>query len=119
MVKEANPKGYLSIEPSTVSLLRRAVEGTRISDSFATGTFRLFTFGFAFVHRKVLRTFRVNVIFTRIKKYTVLKVRCIFYPSDVLLSQAAARQVSSALQSLTTVFGMDTGVSSASLSLSS
>ena len=40
------------------------------------------------------------------------------YPSDDLLSQAAARQVSSALQSLTTVFGMGTGVSSASLSLS-
>ena len=41
-----------------------------------------------------------------------------FYPSDFLLSQAAARQVSSALQSLTTVFGMGTGVSSASSSLS-
>ncbi len=41
------------------------------------------------------------------------------YPSNALLSQAAARQVSSAPQSLTTVFGMGTGVSSASLSLSS
>ena len=40
------------------------------------------------------------------------------YPSDALLSQAAARQVSSAPQSLTTVFGMGTGVSSALLSLS-
>ena len=40
------------------------------------------------------------------------------YPSNALLSQAAARQVSSAPQSLTTVFGMGTGVSSALLSLS-
>ena len=40
------------------------------------------------------------------------------YPSDAILSRAAARQVSSAPQSLTTVFGMGTGVSSALLSLS-
>ena len=35
---------------------------------------------------------------------------------NVLLSQAVARQVSSALQSLTSVFGMGTGVSSVLLS---
>ena len=35
---------------------------------------------------------------------------------DDLLSRAASHQVSSALQSLTTVFGMGTGVTSASLS---
>ena len=50
---------------------------------------------------------------TPYKLYGVL-----FYPSDSLLSQAAARQVSSAPRSLTTVFGMGTGVSSASSSLS-
>ena len=44
--------------------------------------------------------------------------RPFLYPSNALLSRAAARQVSSAPQSLTTVFGMGTGVSSASLSLS-
>ena len=35
---------------------------------------------------------------------------------DVLISQAASRQVSSALESLTSVFGMGTGVSSLLLS---
>ena len=39
-----------------------------------------------------------------------------FNSGDDLLSQAASHQVSSALQSLTTVFGMGTGVTSASLS---
>ena len=42
-------------------------------------------------------------------------ITCSFFSSgDDLLSQAASRQVSSALQSLTTVFGMGTGVTSAS-----
>ena len=40
----------------------------------------------------------------------------IFSSGDDLLSRAASRQVSSALQSLTSVFGMGTGVTSASLS---
>ena len=65
----------------------------------------------------------VQVIFATlwqvgVKKYTVLLYGVFLYPSDALLSQAAARQVSSAPQSLTTVFGMGTGVSSALLSLS-
>ena len=55
----------------------------------------------------------------KIKKRTPHTVqRPFLYPSNALLSRAAARQVSSAPQSLTTVFGMGTGVSSASLSLS-
>ncbi len=49
-----------------------------------------------------------------LKNSTVLFVNL----SDFLLSQAAARQVSSALRSLTSVFGMGTGVASALLSLS-
>ena len=36
-----------------------------------------------------------------------------FYPGDVLLSHAVAHAVSSAMRSLTAVFGMGTGVSSA------
>ena len=45
-------------------------------------------------------------------KKTSLK-ECLFLQTgDVLLSQAAARQVSSALKSLTTVFEMGTGVTS-------
>ena len=48
-----------------------------------------------------------------IKKNTY-KCKCSFSSGDDLLSRAASRQVSSALQSLTTVFGMGTGVTSAS-----
>ena len=44
------------------------------------------------------------------------RLRSSFCSGDDLLSRAASRQVSSALQSLTTVFGMGTGVTSASLS---
>src|SRR5207244_5055895 len=36
-----------------------------------------------------------------------------YYPGDVLLSHAVAHAVSSAMRSLTAVFGMGTGVSSA------
>ena len=41
---------------------------------------------------------------------------CFFGSGSDLLSRAASHQVPSALQSLTTVFGMGTGVTSASLS---
>ena len=51
------------------------------------------------------------------KLKSTYKRKCSFFSSgDDLLSRAASRQVSSALQSLTTVFGMGTGVTSASLS---
>ena len=53
------------------------------------------------------------------KKRTVEIQQSFFvYLSDFLLSRAASRQVSSALRSLTSVFGMGTGVSSALLPLS-
>ena len=62
---------------------------------------------------------QISEIFKYTKKRTVDKSTVLsIYPSDFLLSQAAARQVSSALRSLTSVFGMGTGVTSALLSLS-
>ena len=51
-----------------------------------------------------------------IEKESPQKWTLLYVTGDVLLSRAASRQVSSALQSLTTVFGMGTGVTSASLS---
>ena len=54
--------------------------------------------------------FRLSYVFYITKKDTQLSV---FSDSgDVLLSRAVAHQVSSALRSLTTVFGMGTGVTS-------
>ena len=52
----------------------------------------------------------------KLKKYTPNWSVFFNTTGDVLLSQAAARQVSSALKSLTTVFEMGTGVTSSLLS---
>ena len=53
-----------------------------------------------------------NTLISRHRKKTS-RMECLFSKtSNVLLSQAAARQVSSALKSLTSVFEMGTGVSS-------
>ena len=103
--------------PSTVALWLRTVEGARFSDSFDTHT-PFSSFSLRSIQRGVLRLSVRLYLVAGAKKYTVLLYGVSFYPSDALLSQAAARQVSSAPQSLTTVFGMGTGVSSALLSLS-
>ena len=51
-----------------------------------------------------------------LNKKNTYDCKCFFCSGDDLLSQAASHQVSSALQSLTSVFGMGTGVTSVSLS---
>ena len=52
--------------------------------------------------------------FTRKRTMQTYAQSFFFYPGSFLLSRAVTSQVSSALQSLTSVFGMGTGVSSAS-----
>ena len=52
----------------------------------------------------------INEFYTKIKYFFIIKKRKSV--GIALFSQAASRQVSSALESLTSVFGMGTGVSS-------
>ena len=58
----------------------RAVEGARLGECFGSCSPWPFIFAFGSIHGGLLRTFRVKFIFTGAKKYTVLKVRCIFLP---------------------------------------
>jgi hypothetical protein len=65
------------------------------------------------------KTFLVNIIHCytiivslHIKKEQLLRAALFYLPGDVLLSQGESPQLPSALKSLTSVFGMGTGVTS-------
>ena len=98
-----------------------AIEGHRFTGSFGSGSPYplIFVFQTPFTGVYPAIYVRKSILHLHKQKGPRYCEVLFFYPSDALLSQAAARQVSSAPQSLTTVFGMGTGVSSALLSLSS
>ena len=65
------------------------------------------------LHGNIINFFTVQECkFLYSKKDLSFPTSLFFYPGSFLLSRAVTSQVSSALQSLTTVFGMGTGVTS-------
>ena len=105
----------LAVNSIVSASLRR---GSSLQRLFCHACSLPFTFA-SLVSAESIATFgQVALLLAQTKRTLLLSKVLFVYPSDSLLSQAAARQVSSAPRSLTTVFGMGTGVSSASSSLS-